>query len=156
MKFTLLTPLVFLFLCLVPAQAQQDMPYIYYFDSVAGGMVVERADGSDSRVFEGVYAPVMWSPSGEWFVYRHNGALVRFSTDGIGNPFVVYEPNTTSNTVSHREIQFAPSNDLLAIMEYSINYDNYLGEAYLLVVDILSGEIVAEANAGYIDSYYTY
>ena len=154
MKFTLLTPLVFLFLCLVPAQAQEDMPYIYYFDSVAGGMVVERADGSDSRVFEGVYAPVTWSPSGEWFVTIQENRLLRGRADGTE----LVELLTTENN-GFFMMKFAPNKDVLAIMEQFNPVDTrFMHKAHITLVDVPQAKLLAtvqseEINTDYVDFF---
>lgn len=65
---------------ITPSQAQQesDAPYIYYYSEVLNGLVIERADGTDSRVIgQGLvtedvlftYGPG-WSPDGKWFAWR--------------------------------------------------------------------------------------
>jgi|GEM_PF-2413268 len=75
--------LVALLLLLRPVQAQDpssvsDAPYIYYYSDVLNGLVIERADGTDSRLLA---FPLMetpsryltggeWSPSGEWLTLR--------------------------------------------------------------------------------------
>ncbi|MCI0713626.1 MAG: hypothetical protein L0154_25945 [Chloroflexi bacterium] len=63
----------------LPASTAQppasDAPYIYYYSERLNAFVIERADGTDSRVFaEGFVheeansvAGAGWSPSGEWF-----------------------------------------------------------------------------------------
>lgn len=77
--------LLFLWFCLLtlsPALAQDnltdDIPYIYYYSTPLNGIVIERADGSDSRIIgQGlvddpylyrVYGPG-WSPDSEWFAW---------------------------------------------------------------------------------------
>jgi hypothetical protein len=53
-------------------------PYIYYYANTANAIVVERADGSDSRLIatgamppeHSVISDLDWSPSGEWMAWR--------------------------------------------------------------------------------------
>lgn len=71
-------------------------PYIYYYSHALNGIVVERADGSDSRILgqglvdepdSAVYGPG-WSFDGRWFAWRFDGSWSRIgrgyavSTDG--------------------------------------------------------------------------
>ncbi|HML24877.1 MAG TPA: WD40 repeat domain-containing protein [Aggregatilinea sp.] len=59
------------------AQTDDPAPYLYYFSDMLHAYVVERADGSDSRVLGAGLMPeehIMthwggWSPSGEWFAW---------------------------------------------------------------------------------------
>lgn len=79
--------LVFIFLLLLvqPTSAQDtspssDAPYIYYYSNVLNGVVIERADGTDSRIVgqQMVENPLNaytlesggWSPSGRWLAFR--------------------------------------------------------------------------------------
>lgn len=57
--------------------AQSPHPYIYYYDYLRGGLVIERADGGDSRLIadlipEGHNAALApeWSVSGQWFASK--------------------------------------------------------------------------------------
>lgn len=65
----------------VRSQADADLaPYLYYHSDLAGGMVLERADGTDSRMLvEDVSSPgaptrhsslIEWSPSGQYYLWR--------------------------------------------------------------------------------------
>jgi hypothetical protein len=71
----------------VDSQMDSTAPYIYYYSSAQSAFVIERADGSDSRVLvDYVFScpqciPVGpgWSPSGEWFAWmnrRSNGSSI--------------------------------------------------------------------------------
>ena len=53
---------------------EDDVPYIYYYSNVLNGIVIERADGTDSRIIgqglvdedvAAIYGPG-WSPDGRW------------------------------------------------------------------------------------------
>lgn len=74
------------FVLLIPLLAfaqdtSQTAPYIYYLSNVAHGLVIERADGSDSRILAADSIPaehsaldhVEWSVSGEWVSWMSRG-----------------------------------------------------------------------------------
>lgn len=65
-----------------PSQAQKPFnPYVYYFSDTLNAFIIERADGTDTRVLgDGLMALTGgshdihvagpgWSPSGRWFVW---------------------------------------------------------------------------------------
>ncbi|HEX2907249.1 MAG TPA: WD40 repeat domain-containing protein [Phototrophicaceae bacterium] len=62
----------------LPARGQSEPPYIYYYNETVNGFVIERADGTDSRLLgenlmpEGYSAidDFAWSPSGKWVAWR--------------------------------------------------------------------------------------
>jgi Tol biopolymer transport system component len=59
------------------AAAQADAPYLYYYSHIVNGFIIERADGTDSRLFAQGISPADhaiiegpgWSPDGRWFVW---------------------------------------------------------------------------------------
>lgn len=69
------------------AAAQTDAPYVYYYSRVLEGWVIERADGTGSRLLAQGVMPSEhlvvwergWSPSGEWFAWL---SAEQFSTVG--------------------------------------------------------------------------
>lgn len=74
------------------AQTDNAPPYLYYYSRLFGGIIVERADGSDSRLIgadvippgtSGIGGPG-WSPSGNYFA-----AYGASSGDGNGRPYVI-------------------------------------------------------------------
>ena len=69
------------------------VPYIYYHANIANAIVVERADGTDSRLIapdamprdSTVISDLDWSPSGEWMawssgMYNPYGGVIGYST----------------------------------------------------------------------------
>jgi WD40 repeat protein len=69
--------LVVLAMVFAQGQSEEPAPYLYYFSDFLNAIVIERADGSDSRKLgEGLMPPDTdivvgdWSPSGEWFAWR--------------------------------------------------------------------------------------
>jgi hypothetical protein len=71
----LVISLLLLSTTLVSAQQETAPPYLYYYSRILGGIIIERADGSDSRLIGAdVIPPGMtglsgpgWSPSGRYF-----------------------------------------------------------------------------------------
>jgi hypothetical protein len=71
-----LIKLVLLLLIISPlSAAQPEPPYLYYYSRMLGGIIIERADGTDSRIIgqdvipaglPGIRGPG-WSPSGKYF-----------------------------------------------------------------------------------------
>lgn len=69
------------------AQDDAEIPYIHYYSDLLGGLVIERADGTDGRVLDIevdikstlVTGTIDWSPSGAWFTAQN---VAIFSTDG--------------------------------------------------------------------------
>jgi hypothetical protein len=121
MKRFLLT-LLFLLLSPVHAQdtgsspAQDDIPYIYYYSGALNGIVIERADGTDSRIIgQGVvdedvyriYGPG-WSPDGRWFAWRV------WTPDGYyGSPGKGYVISADGQTVLEMTSRFPCVNSML-------------------------------------------
>ena len=81
MRVFALMGLLVLMLSSVVAQddaALSDAPYIYYYSGALNGIVVERADGTDSRLIgQGLMKESAlevlgpgWSPDGRWFAWR--------------------------------------------------------------------------------------
>ena len=69
-SFVLLSPL-----SITQAQVDDEPPYLYYYSRMLGGIIIERADGTDSRhIGADVIPPGAtgladpgWSPSGNYF-----------------------------------------------------------------------------------------
>lgn len=98
--FHLLLSVVLLGLGITTTSAQSDAPYLYYFHADVNAWVIERADGTDSRLLgQGVSeksdttAEGIWSPTGEWLIW--NG---RFATgDGVVSDFRWYITRTSDS-----------------------------------------------------------
>ena len=82
---------------LQPALAQEDSslndtPYLYYYSNTLKGIVIERTDGTDSRLLGGglvdehvhmTHGPG-WSPDGQWFAWQVETSGSFYSNIGKG------------------------------------------------------------------------
>lgn len=122
--------IVLCFLAVAPTLAQSESsddtayaPYIYYYSHALNGIVVERADGSDSRILgqglaeepkNQVYGPG-WSPDGQWFAWRFDG-----SWTGIGKGYAINIDGQTSLRLLEaipcvHGIQWHPARNILLV-----------------------------------------
>ncbi len=121
--------------------APSEAPYLYYYSDVLNAFVIERADGSDSRMIGQNIMPEVrnlftgpgWSPSGDWFAwtaYKNRGAI-----GGYTGPTWSYVVSTHTGEV------FDPVNGLEeAILSWSPQAD------YLLVIDPTDSEQPTEVD----------
>jgi WD40 repeat protein len=146
--------LVILSAILLPARstitAQEDelAPYLYYYSSHYNAFVIERADGTDSRLFgPGLAAPdhnyplgPVWSPSGEWFAWTTR------VTDGLDQtPPIVLSVDgirrlTSVDLFPATRIRWAPDADLLLV------YDSDGTRAFAAVIDATTDTVVASVE----------
>jgi len=124
-----MTLLVCVLLFLVPlatSRAQDDAPpYLFYYSNTLNSFVIERADGTDSRLFgENMMPPETntvqgpgWSPSGQWFAwssvtvssYYHSASQPHaLSADGTRRL-------TSLDAYPHARLEWAPHTDLLLV-----------------------------------------
>jgi WD40 repeat protein len=110
MRFLVLVVFAVLSVSDVGAQAELP-PYIHYFDHLRGGLVIERADGTDSRMIPDVLmdaGPPVWSASGKWMVIGQE----ILSTDGKQRtPY----PAVQGEISSIGEQRWSPTDDVLLI-----------------------------------------
>lgn len=121
------------------AQPLSDQPpYIHYFDHLRGGLMIERADGTDSRMIPEVpmdAGPPVWSPSGKWMVIGHE----IISTDGTKTspyPQPIYYEHVR---------QWAPDDDLLLI----VGTDGFEGTIHSRIYDVENQTILADIVVQY-------
>ena len=112
---------------LLPLTSQESQPpYLFYYSYMDKAFVIERADGTDTRLFaEGVMQPDEnavfgpgWSPSGEWFAWTGQ-MLVSEGMDGPSRPHLVSVDGTRSSVLDaypHAWVQWAPDADLLLVV----------------------------------------
>jgi WD40 repeat protein len=146
MNLKRLFPLLLLILCSADASYAQTVPapYLYYFSDLAHGFVIERADGTDSRVLaQNVMPPDYtivagpgWSPSGKWFAWTGrvdmspgvspiSGWLI--SADGTNRLTML--DNVSGDTV---EMEWSPSRDLLYVL---YRHGELIDDFYLIDAD---------------------
>lgn len=120
--------LLALFVLGLGSDAQNSaVPYIHYYDYLRGGLVIERADGTDSRlipdlIHDGHNAALApeWSASGKWFAsktYERGNqpqpyfmGLQVISTDGATR----YDLGLSEEGLM--ESQWSPTQDILLVM----------------------------------------
>lgn len=89
-------------------------PYLYYYSDVLNAFVIERADGTDSRIFidevQSVTNVPGWSPSGEWFAY-HSAETYVVSLQG--------EPSEFVNGIQSPRLSWSPTADMLFVVDAS-------------------------------------
>src|SRR5215208_3273113 len=76
------------------AQTDSPPPYLYYYSQLLGGLIIERADGTDSRqIAADVIPPKLtglggpgWSPSGKYFAAQ---GVTYSDSSYISTPYLV-------------------------------------------------------------------
>ncbi len=115
---------------LAKAQSEEPTPYLYYFSDFLNTIVIERADGTDSRTLgEGLMPPGTdivtgaWSPSGEWFAWRSgpwneggNGSYSGWIMSADGTRRLTLLDNLEDVEV----IEWSPTEDLLFVVNYHV------------------------------------
>lgn len=133
-------------------------PYIYYYSDFLNAIVVERADGTDSRVLaQGVldeteswisaYGPG-WSPSGEWFAWTNHLLCSECSSrsyagvvkaDGTAFQFPMLLQDTALSWSPTDDILFVVDHDWLTTRAEGY-YATIKNDFYLL--DVEAGQIL--------------
>jgi WD40 repeat protein len=108
------------------SETSSDAPYIYYYSEVLNAFVVERADGSGSRLLaqgmmdgdESWFSGPGWSPSGEWFAWTAGRWAAHFVIKGA-HPYVVgvddSRPAGLPGDFNDVSMQWSPTEDVLFI-----------------------------------------
>jgi len=111
------------------AKAQSDVPFLYYYSQSRSAFIVERADGSDSRVLAPFALPdgytiigPGWSPSGRWFAWTLfdivGGAGYPEARAWIVSRDGKYQVALSAGSGSIASMSWSPSGDLLLIKKY--------------------------------------
>lgn len=136
----------------------QPIPYVYYFSHLDNALIIERADGTDSRLI-GELLPedhdrvIMrgWSASGRWF------ALSSYHT--IGEPVDYQVLTQIISADGERRInlgirpwstifmQWSPHDDTMAIVEE----DWLSGDIHLRLLDVENETPIAETSIQHLD-----
>jgi hypothetical protein len=123
-----------LFMCLLTlplsAKLQTDSPpYLYYYADYLNAFVVERADGSDSRMIgqglvpegDNTFIGPGWSPTGEWFAWTsfYNGGAI--GGTGESTSYVITtdtgEPFKQVNGLANAFLAWSPNEDRLLVID---------------------------------------
>jgi len=131
------------------AQAS-DAPYIYYYSDALNGLVIERADGTDSRVIgTGLVGELLpridgpgWSSDGTWFAW-HKASLNRtWSTvDSVYAIHMSGERNLVNQLRGYgcvRWMEWSPNTNMLLVLggltlRTSCNSISQLVQTYRLI-----------------------
>lgn len=127
-------------------------PYLYYFSNFLNAWVIERADGSDSRILgEGVMpqgtnvAYGNWSPSGEWFAWQ-NGAssegAISFSA-AIINADGSKRITTLNSLQRVNQLTWSPVADLLFALVASNSREE---QPHFYLIDVPNDKIIASGS----------
>ncbi|MBA3870111.1 MAG: hypothetical protein H0X30_13280, partial [Anaerolineae bacterium] len=146
--------LVLLTLCTNhPLEAQTDSapPYLYYYSQLLGGLIIERADGTDSRqIAADVIPPNLsglagpgWSPSGKYFAAYPYGSRSNtpYLIDLKGQPIA-----TWLDQVSRSMMEWSPTREdiLMVIGDFNKAYkQNNLG-SFIWLIDAEHDRVLAE------------
>jgi hypothetical protein len=138
------------------AQPEGDMPYLYYYSRMFGGLIIERPDGTDSRLIgEDVIRPNMysisgpgWSPSGRFFAGFGYDRSNEPTPDHTLAPFVIDVQGVSKFdwlvTVQHTtSMYWAPGETDLLLIYGSYGLMEGIG-AFIWLLDVPNGELLAE------------
>lgn len=137
----------------VPAVRSDDsaLPYIYYYANTVNAIVVERANGADSRLIApGAMPPdhmviddLDWSPSGEWLAWRSATATENFP--GAYSGWIARSDGSQRLTLLDDmggdvlNIQWSPTSDLLFIAHAIERL-----QLQLMIIDPAANKIIAQ------------
>jgi WD40 repeat protein len=115
----------------ITAQENELAPYLYYYSSEYNAFVIERADGTDSRLFGDELMPPGtdyiegpgWSPSGRWFAWSSSIMEGDCAMPGDLLPHAVYVDGTrrveTLDQFTDVGLSWSPVDDLLLAVDTS-------------------------------------
>jgi len=144
------------------ADAQDEevpAPYLYYYSGILNAFVMERADGTNSRMLAQDVMPKThnaihrpdWSPSGEWLAWRsgefgglgptyYSGWVIR--SDNSQRLSILDHPSDAFVNVDVME--WAPDDDLLFVAETNADANRENAVRRYLLIDAAEEEIVAD------------
>lgn len=140
-----------------PTRAQEtDMPFIQYYDRMAGGIVIERADGSERRIISSAMVQpnhdmIMgggWSPSGEWVAWQ--SYLYAFESTTLHGLSVVNAADGSRLTLFDAltgisQVTWSPTDDILLIgNEIEPSYRRGAESTVYYLVDVAAEKILTQ------------
>ena len=150
-----------LLLIITPISAQdEEIPYIHYYSPLDNGIIIEQADGTDSRLISNLIDETHnsvvwygWSPSGRWFAlssYHSTGEPANFgqyiqvvSTDGQKRI------DLGMQTLDDFQMRWSPQNDIVLLVRkdqqgrgirfqlFDVEQEHYLADTILQGFDFL-------------------
>lgn len=129
-KIILASLLFWLSLSFQMSEAQgATAPYLYYYSDTLRSFVLERADGTDSRVLSQVVMPEDttdirirgWSPSGEWLAWRSSSTLPGGNTRNsvwAANIDGVHSLEMLADVGNVYDMIWSPTEDLLFLSDW--------------------------------------
>ncbi len=159
----------------VRAQTTQAAPYLYYFSDKQKAFVIERADGTDTRLLgaglmtlttSDDIAPFAfqisgpgWSPSGKWFAWT--AAQVSYSNQSGDKPYIISADGTHRVTVldnlDNARIFWAPHYDRLLVVSQVHGDKEYTQtlHTFIALVNPTTNTLTVLKNEFSIDYYNT-
>jgi WD40 repeat protein len=125
-------------------------PYLYYYSSVLNVFVVERADGSDSRMLgmnliHDQVSVAGWSPSGNWFAWTDNNrATGGFELHVIGLDGTS-QVERAAGDKGYSSAKWSPVDDRLFIVESGErSSEDENPNTRFILLDVPTAEVLAE------------
>ncbi len=148
-----------LFLITTPslhAQSDSQPPYLYYYSQLLGGLIIERADGTDSRqIAADVIPPNLtgiggpgWSPSGKYFAaysesyFDSSDTRLPYLIDTQGHPVAGW----LHNVMTTNRMVWSPSGEDLLMVEGIYSPDG-LRDAFLWLIDVAHDQLLVDFGA---------
>lgn len=138
----------------------EDNPFLYYYSFQQEAFIVERVDGSDSRILAGYTLPEQhivaadgigiidgdgWSASGKWFAWTSRTTA---GAGGLQNAFLVNREGSRrtlfSDEVFQINMRWSPSEDLLLLSSISDWEEEGLQD--ITIYDATTDEILLEST----------
>jgi hypothetical protein len=147
--------LLLLFTPTLARQVHQNAPapYLYYYSDVLNGFVIERADGTDSRLIGAGLTPSVarirtggWSPDGKWLAWKFDAAGELFSySDGVVLNTDQQRLKSVDNLASVFLFNWSPDSRVLLIAGCSQKNCQYSGtqEHVYDLIDVNADKVLA-------------
>jgi hypothetical protein len=139
------------------AQTDDEPPYLYYYSRMLGGIIIERADGSDSRhIGANVIPPGAtglsgpgWSPSGRYFA-TYQIISYGLSGNATGNASVI---NVQGEPIAQwlgliaapQRMQWSPTGEDILLVLGNYRGDSAIGlGTFVWLIDIENNRLLAD------------
>ena len=157
-----------------------DTPYIYYYSYAHNAFVIERADGTDTRLLgEGLMtldegaesihvAGPGWSPSGKWFAWTESQVYAAGAPWSGYAPYVLSADGTQRlilpDTLRDAQLAWSKNEDVLFVVSHQTEQLNRNDpgdshstiDLYLAIIDVPTGTILGQIEERTFSDYYLY